>query len=85
MAAWWRNRHSYVACSGLRRSVLHGSGWLAGDIVGDDGACDVATCRLSPGFWWCGVGLVDPFRMVTEKSEIKPTVAIEAPFLSTKN
>ena len=37
--AWWGSRGSYTACSGLRRLVLHGSDWLAWDIVGNDGAC----------------------------------------------
>ena len=37
-AAWWRSGGGYLACSGLRRLVLLGSGWLAWDIVGDDDA-----------------------------------------------
>jgi hypothetical protein len=44
-----------MACCGLQRPVLHDSGWLARDIVEDDGACDEATCWLSPGLWLCGV------------------------------
>ena len=54
-AAWWRSCGSYMACCGLQRPVLHDNGWLVRDIVEDDGACDEATCWLSPGLWWCGV------------------------------
>ena len=45
----------YLDCSGLRWPVLHGSGWLAWDIVGDDGAREVG--RLSASSWvvvWSG-------------------------------
>ena len=54
-AAWWRSGGGYLACSGLRRPVLHGSGWLAWDIVGDDSAREVG--RLSASSWvvvWSG-------------------------------
>ena len=53
--AWWRSRGGYLACNGLRRLVLLGSGWLAWDIVGDDGAREVG--RLSASSWvvvWSG-------------------------------
>ena len=39
----------YLDCSGLWWPVLHGSGWLAWDIVGDDGAREVG--RLSASSW----------------------------------
>ena len=55
-AAWWRSGGGYLACSGLRRPVLLGSGWLAWDIVGDDGAREVG--YMSASSWvvvtWCG-------------------------------
>ena len=52
-AAWWSRRGDDLACNGLRRPILHGSGWLAWDIVGDDGACVVGYFRLLG--WWYGV------------------------------
>jgi hypothetical protein len=51
--AWWSRRGDDLACSGLRRPVLHGNSWLAWDIVGDDGACVVGYFRLLG--WWYGV------------------------------
>ena len=40
-AAWRRSGGGHLACSGLRRPALHGCGWSAQDIVGDDGAREV--------------------------------------------
>ena len=42
--SWW-----LLGLHGLRRLVLHGSGWLVWDIVGDDDACE-AGC-LSASSW----------------------------------
>jgi len=63
--AWWRSHGGYLACSGLQRPVLHGSGWLVWDIVGDDGACEVGYLSASSwivvaqrgGFVWSHVEL----------------------------
>ena len=38
-----------MACSGLQRPVLHDSGWLVWDIVGDNDACEVG--YLSASSW----------------------------------
>ena len=46
-AAWWRSGGGHLACSGLRRLALHGSGWSVQDIVGDDGACEVGCVSAS--------------------------------------
>ena len=48
-AAWWRSCGGHLACSGLWRPVLHGSGWSVWDIDGDDGACEVG--YLSASSW----------------------------------
>ena len=48
-AAWWRSRGGHLACSGLWRPVLHGSGWSVWDIDGDDDACEVG--YLSASSW----------------------------------
>ena len=55
--AWRRSHGGHLACSGLRRLALHGSGWSVQDIVGDDGACEVGC--VSASSWvvvaWRGV------------------------------
>ena len=56
-AAWGRSCGGYFACSGLRRPILHGSSWLAWDIVVPDGACVVGYFRLLLGWWYAVVVL----------------------------
>uniref|UniRef100_K3YWR2 Uncharacterized protein n=1 Tax=Setaria italica TaxID=4555 RepID=K3YWR2_SETIT len=58
-AAWWRSPRSYMACSGLRWSVLRGNGWFGVGYCRDDGAGDKGyLSAFSAGWWWCGVVVV---------------------------
>ena len=56
---WWRSHDSHLACSELRRPVLHGISWLAWDIVSDDVACNESyLAAFSLVLWWCGTGFL---------------------------
>jgi len=80
MMAWWGSRGSYTACSGLRHLVLHGSDWLAWDIVGNDGACGVgylSTLLLVCGGAASGVGV--PVLMSQSNWQLLSVARVDVP------